>query len=127
MVDDTLPQERCDFYVYVIFRPSGEPCYVGKGKGNRWKQHAKHSYNPNLKRIYANAGGDLPIIKFRDGLTDAEAIVLEMALIAAIGRKKDGGPLVNLTDGGDGPIGMVLSAESRAKIGKAHTGKTLSE
>lgn len=29
-----MNEERI-FYVYVLFRQSGVPCYVGKGKGSR--------------------------------------------------------------------------------------------
>lgn len=112
------------FYVYVIFRPNGVPCYVGKGTRGRWLEHermgAKH-YNKHLGRIIKNAGGELPKVKLREGLTEADALATEIALIAAIGRGKHG-PLVNLTDGGDGQTGWVPSDETRAKIGAANSG-----
>jgi hypothetical protein len=101
----------------VIFRPNGEPCYVGKGRGNRWQQHASGARNPNLRHIYTNAGGDLPVIKVREFLSVAEASETEIALIAAIGRKSYGGPLVNLTDGGDGPSGFSHSEAMKRKVG----------
>lgn len=113
------------FYVYILFRPSGVPCYVGKGQGSRWTYHEraglKHE-NKHLARIIANAGGSIPRVKIREGLTNDEAIETEMALIAAIGRGSSG-PLVNLTDGGDGQTGWNPSAETRAKIGMGREGK----
>jgi hypothetical protein len=105
--------EQC-YYVYVIFRPNGEPCYVGKGKRFRWTQHAKGSHNLHLRRIYEAANGDLPIVKVRENLTDAEACKVEIALILAIGRGKNG-PLVNFTDGGNGVSGHIQSEETRQK------------
>jgi hypothetical protein len=108
------------FYVYLIFRPDGRPCYVGKGQGGRWEAHFKRAGNPWLSRIIAAAGGDLPVVKVRENLTEAEAFETEVALIKALGRKKDGGPLVNLTDGGEGVSGLVFSAESRARFSEAN-------
>jgi len=112
------------FYVYILFRPNGVPCYVGKGTRGRWLHHervgTKH-YNKHLARIIARAGGILPKVKVREGLTEAEAIETEVALIAAIGRGKHG-PLVNLTDGGDGKSGWVPSDETKAKIAAANGG-----
>ena len=91
------------FYVYVIFRLNGIPCYVGKGKGGRWMQHIRRSCNIHLTRIYRQSGNDLPIVKVREHLTNLEACATEVALIGAIGRADLGrGPLVNLSDGGDG-------------------------
>lgn len=116
------------FYVYVIFRPNGVPCYVGKGTGGRWKAHVRSAQNPHLANIYAQAFGDLPIVKVAEELTGQEAIVLEIALIATIGREKNGGPLVNLTDGGEGTVGYKepKSLEHRRKIGLANKGRILS-
>lgn len=96
-----------EYYVYVIFRPdTGEPCYVGKGKNRRWKQHRK-SHNAWLRKIYAKYG-DLPITKVREDLTNDDATITEIALIAVIGRHAHGGPLVNMTDGGEGTPGYVF-------------------
>lgn len=122
MVDVTVG--RRDYYVYVIFRPNGIPCYVGKGKRQRWNLHewygASH-YNKRLGRIITKAGGALPKIKVREDLTNKEACETEIALIAAIGRGNSG-PLVNLTDGGDGVPGHKHSAETRALLSKASKG-----
>lgn len=105
-----------EHYVYIIFRPDGRPCYVGKGKGNRWEVHERRTHNPYLARIIAKAGGSIPKIKVREDLTDAEACETEIAFIAAIGRRDLGtGPLVNLTDGGDGAAGAIHGFERRAK------------
>jgi hypothetical protein len=92
------------FYVYAYFRPNGTPCYIGKGKGHRWLHHMRFTSNKHLASLICRYG-ELPVVKIREGLTDGEAIDVEVALIAAIGRKANGGPLVNQTNGGDGASG----------------------
>lgn len=106
---------RPDFYVYVYFRPNGVPCYVGKGRGRRWLAHLAKSPNRHLTAIIKASGGDLPILKIREGLTDSEAFLIEVAFINAIGRKANGGPLVNQTDGGDGSAGRKMTTEEKRK------------
>jgi hypothetical protein len=126
MVKATLAQERRDFYTYVIFRRStGEPCYVGKGQKNRWRIHANHTCNIHLRRIYAKEGNDLPIVKVRENLTDREAKATEIALITAIGRGKNG-PLVNLTDGGDGAEGYKHTTDIIERLATQKRGTKLS-
>jgi hypothetical protein len=111
------------FYVYVIFRLDGSPCYIGKGQGRRWLQHdaaADSHSNRRLARLIkeaATVGRRLPRIKLRSNLTNAQACETEIALIAAIGRGHQG-PLVNMTDGGEGTVGRSLSAEARERIGR---------
>jgi hypothetical protein len=115
-----------DFYVYVLFRPwDGSPCYVGKGSGKRWRHFSKNR-NPHLLCIIAKAGGKIPHVKIRDGLTESEGFAIEAVFIKAIGRGRNG-PLVNMTDGGDGVSGLIVSAETRAKMSKAHKGRVFSE
>ena len=114
------PNDRV-FYVYVLFRPwDGSPCYVGKGKGGRSREHAiyggKHP-NRHLANIFKKAGGAIPLVKIRDGLTEVEAFEVERAFIAALRRQIDGGILVNLTIGGDGPTGFTHSDETKAVVG----------
>lgn len=117
------------FYVYILFRPwNGEPFYVGKGKGNRWGDHERRSEcHPNryLTHIVKKAKRlnlDIPKVKIRENLTESEAFVIERAFIAAIGRRLRGGPLVNMTDGGEGSSGFVQSAASIAKRAAAARG-----
>lgn len=120
MAKDGLP--RSDFYVYVIFRPNGMPCYVGKGQKDRWKHHAKRTHSRRLAGIYAQAGGDLPVVKVREHLTEVQAIEAEVLLITVIGRG-EAGPLVNLTDGGEGLSGYDPPEAHRAKIRLALLGR----
>ena len=119
-----IPRVRADSLVYVIFRQSGVPCYVGKGLPGRELEHGKYgSHNRRLRRIYAKEG-DLPVVVVREGLTDDEACALEIELIAVIGRHDLGrGPLVNMTDGGETTVGMVPSSETRRKISETLKGR----
>lgn len=113
-----------DFYVYVIFRPNGVPCYVGKGRGRRAEHHARFSHNRHLKNIYNQSGGILPLVKIRENMTELEACETEKTFISVIGRLSLGtGPLVNLCDGGEGTSGHKRSPESQAKITAAHKGR----
>ena len=113
------------FYVYCLFRPwNGEPCYIGKGSGRRAFRHAGHAGDhPNwhLAKILSRAGGDLPVVILHEGLTEAVAFEYERALISAIGRDIYGGPLANMTDGGEGAANP--STETREKIGAANRGR----
>jgi len=106
------------YYVYVKFRPrDGSPCYVGKGCGGRAWDHDKYDTgNQHLQRIIKKVGGPIPTVIFREELTEQEAYDLEKILIKAIGRACDGGPLCNMTDGGEGmSAGYVPSEETRKK------------
>lgn len=113
------------FYVYIFFRPwDGSPCYVGKGRGKRWC-YFRGRKNPELSKIISEAGGELPSVKIRDGLTADEALSIEAAFIEAIGRAPNG-PLVNLTAGGQaGTSGFRFknSDETRRKKSIAATGR----
>lgn len=130
MADETLPSldEKREFYVYILYRPDGRPCYVGKGKGDRWRRHewksliGKHP-NPHLENIIRNAGGSLRRVKIANELVEAESFELERFLITEIRREINGGPLVNLTDGGEGPSGLKFSPEVIEKMSKSLLGK----
>lgn len=121
-------------YAYAMFRPwDGTVCYIGKGVRNRWLEHEKlgvNHYNKRLAKIFAKTevlGLDIIKVKFRENLTDAEAIQIEIAFIKAIGREDLGtGLLVNGTDGGEGWSGPK-SKEHRAAIGMALKNKPKSE
>jgi len=110
-------------YIYVAFYPNGIPCYVGKGKGGRWLHHLTKSHNKRLAGVVRKAGGSIPIIKLRENLTEAEAFEIEIALIAAIGRRDLGtGPLLNLTAGGDGVVGHRRTPAQRKQMSVSRKG-----
>lgn len=116
-----------EFYVYALLRLDGSPFYIGKGKGDRWLHHERYgSCNKHLVSIITNSGGTVPKIKLVEGVSSSEAAALEIAIIAMLGRHPDG-PLVNLTDGGDGKVGYATPQETRIKIGRAHAGMKHSE
>jgi hypothetical protein len=94
-----------NFYVYGLFRPdNGLICYIGKGHGKRFEHSAKYGgsrNNSDLMKLIKKYGELSGAILF-SGLTEKQALKREIELIAIIGRKKDGGPLVNITSGGQG-------------------------
>lgn len=108
-------------YVYVIFGPDGHPCYVGKGSGQRWRDHSRRrNTNPALAAMTAANGGELPTVIVRGNLPAKQALEIERALIAAIGRTEFGGPLVNRAIGGGNAF---VSMETRRKMSEAHKGR----
>lgn len=63
-----------------------------------------------------------------ENLTWEEACEMEVQLISYYGRKDKGdGELVNLTDGGDGAVGIIKSEETRKKLSESLRGRKLSE
>lgn len=99
------------FYVYEDAKPDGEVFYVGKGtearirqvKRNRWHQFICEKF-PDWTRTRVFEG------------TEKDCFAKECELIAFYGRRDKGlGSLVNLTDGGEGICGAVLSDDFRKK------------
>ena len=102
-------------YVYVVFRLNGRPCYVGKGTGDRLDVHNRgRSSNRHLASIIAKYG-ELPVVKVWEGESEDEAHEAEKAFIKAIGRKVDGGPLVNVRKGGEGEAGHAPRPRTAAE------------
>jgi hypothetical protein len=105
--------DDCKFYVYMMFRRwNGIPFYVGKGHGRR--AYLLRGRNPHFNNIVAKCAGDVPIIIIQRGMTEREAFDMERDLIRIIGRGENG-PLVNLTDGGEGASGFKQSPKIVAK------------
>lgn len=109
-----IPQ---DFYVYLHRKATtGEVFYAGKGLVDRaW---ASKDRSAPWRNTVAKHGYTVEVVQ--DGLQEWAAFELEVALIALYGRRDLGrGPLVNLTDGGDGPAGQKFSATSRAQMARS--------
>jgi hypothetical protein len=123
-----------DFYTYVYYDPSrnNEPFYVGKGIGNRaWKHFKRKEMHPMTQRMQLlKKNNVIPIIGFYGYLDEEFALLLEEELISKIGRKDLGkGPLLNLTDGGEGVSGSkkFFSEEHKQKLSIALLDKPKSE
>lgn len=112
-----------------------EPFYVGKGCNNRHLSHINEAINTNsrsykLNKIRKILGEDFEpiIIKILDNVSERNAINKEIELIQVIGRYDLSlGPLVNLTDGGDGTSGLIRTEEHTNKIVKKLKGQKRSD
>lgn len=124
------------FYTYIYrdpsrtFRDHPEPIYVGKGKQGRSHWHLKrndtHPFTHRLQKMKRE--GSEPQIEVIGALNEDHAVFMEKCLIAVLGRKDlDLGPLLNLTDGGEGTTGKIVSKETGRKISKALAGRKLPE
>ena len=131
------------FYIYIYFdnRKPGkfkygdyqfdyEPIYIGKGTNDRVKKHlytyknSKTHFHNKLNLILKE--GYKPLYKILiDNLLEKDAHNEEIRLIKIIGREINGGPLNNLTDGGEGQTGFRHSEESKIKTSNSLKNNTL--
>lgn len=120
-------------YLYRHIRlDTGEPFYIGVGtKNNRAHNSISHEYS----RAYSKSDRS----DFWKNITNKSAYEVEILLesddyefvkqkeiefVALYGRRNlRRGSLCNLTDGGEGMLGIIVSNETRAKQSKAHKGK----
>lgn len=135
------------YYVYVYLDPRKpgkfvydehsfdyEPFYVGKGKGGRCYDHMlpsnlknngnKHKTN-KISAILKESLSPI-VVKVYEDISECDANNIEMMLIKLMGRAdKNLGCLVNMTDGGEGQSGKIMSEQNRLAISKANKGKKL--
>jgi len=107
------------FYVYGHYKPNFDtPFYVGKGTGGRAFSRCDRSAWWN--NIVKKHGFEVKFVC--EHMSEEDSLWLEMKLIKAWGRLDlNEGPLINLTDGGDGARNP--SKETRRKNGMAHRGQ----
>ena len=125
-----------DRYVYCLAELGDDPgtIYVGVGKrSDRMNVHLRYArsgvINGNGGSIEKQQylidtlarGIPIEVLIFEDGLTPAEAYELEVYCIATLGRRADGGRLLNATAGGFGSRDPVPS--TRARMSAAKRGK----
>jgi hypothetical protein len=121
-------------YVYRHVRlDTNKVFYVGIGSSCDYKR-AKEKIGRNIywKRIANKTFYRIDILL--DEITPEEARIKEIEFISIYGRRDLGlGTLVNLTDGGDGACGVVVSDNTKRKISeksknrKANLGKVFSQ
>jgi hypothetical protein len=106
------------YYVYRYNREDGTPYYIGKGKGDRYRNRHNVPVPKDRSRI----------VFIETNMSEQDAFDLEVELIAHYGRKDLGtGILRNLTDGGEGSSGYIVSEEQRQKISMSLTGRKQSQ
>ena len=104
-------------YVYRHIRlDKDEPFYIGIGSdSNYYRANKKSQRNIYWKRIIAKTDYSVDILI--DDLTWDEACNKEKEFIALYGRKDlNTGCLVNMTEGGDGGVGKIVSDETKQKL-----------
>jgi hypothetical protein len=105
------------FYVYEHTRPdNGVVFYVGKGKGSRL--NSMHDRNRHWNNIVAKVGS-FKAIKIVENEDEELVFLAEQERIDQL--RRIGVKLCNVTNGGEGTSGRILSSESRAKIGVRHS------
>lgn len=108
------------FYVYAYYEKFGtEPIYIGKGYGARaWNHLSPCEYQAKPGPFHNKIGtllslGEEPDIEIiEQDLTEEQAFETERKLIQVYGRKDlKQGPLLNVTEGGDGRTGFTHTEE----------------
>lgn len=104
---------------------TNEIFYIGIGK-NKGRAFEKRNRNQYWVNIINKTNYSVEIIQKVDNWEDA--CELEMFLISEYGRKDLGlGPLVNMTDGGEGSLGFKHSEETKKKQSKFMKGKYIGD
>ena len=115
-----------NFYIYFHINPlKNEIFYVGKGKGKRaFEKGSRRSDYWN--RVVKKYGYIVDIIE--EDLSEQEAFEREIFYINKIGRKDLGlGPLINMTNGGDGNSGLIFTEKHKLKLSESHKGNLHSD
>jgi hypothetical protein len=116
-------------YVYQHIRlDTDEVFYIGIGsdtEGKYIRAYKKNGRNLHWNHIVNKVGYRVEILK--DGISWEEAYEEEKRFIKLYGRRNlNEGNLVNLTDGGDGTMGAIVSEETRLKLSELAKGRIIS-
>lgn len=108
------------FYTYAYLREDKTPYYIGKGCYKRaYRGNGKSCGIPKDKTR---------IIFLKKNITEEEAFKHEIYMIAVFGRKDlRTGILRNLSNGGEGNSGHIVTNQIKEKLKLANTGKKHSE
>ncbi len=119
VIDPGKPEQVDGFYVYAHRRADdGRVFYIGKGSGRRaWVTRRRNPFWTNTAYKHG-----LAVEILASGLSCDEALSMEIAKIAEIGIDR----LCNLTVGGEGASGYVMSEENRRLLSLRLTGREVS-
>ena len=111
------------YYVYIHRRLSdGQVFYVGKGKGKR--AYSTSGRNKRWLNTYNKHGFVVEIVA--SDLTEGDAFSIEKDVISQM-RELYPSTMCNMTDGGEGVSGYVMSDSQKEECRKRNTGKVKSE
>lgn len=106
--------------VYRHTHDDGIVFYIGIGK-NKKRAYTKDRRSPIWKYAVEKYGLNVEIL--HDNISWEDACKIEQELIKQYGRKAfNEGTLVNLTEGGDGRLGIKASEETKQKMSESHIG-----
>jgi hypothetical protein len=106
-------------------KDTNEIFYIGIGK-NKIRAYENKSRNQHWHSIAKKCGYDVDVLF--EGINLLDACEIEKGLIKSIGRKDlELGPLVNMTDGGEGIHGMLFTSESKKKMSEIKKGRKFSD
>jgi hypothetical protein len=106
------------FYVYVHMKATDDSVFY-VGKGSKYRYTTKQGRNEYWHRIVNKHGFVAEIVK--DGLSFEEANAYEIQLIKEM--RDQGCQLCNMTDGGEGCLGVKKTPEQKAAISQKNKGK----
>ena len=97
------------YYTYAFLREDGTPYYIGKGSGNR--------LNVKSGRTIPAPTDQSRIIKLKEFECEKDAFRHEVYMISVLPN------LRNLTEGGEGTTGRVMSEEQKKNLSEYWSGK----
>lgn len=105
------------FFVYKLLDCSGNVFYVGAGNEKRVQaQRSGNGRIPAVQKIFnehCNEGKKVSLVIDSEHDSKESAFLREKELIAEYGKRREGGLLVNICDGGAGVPGYKATEESR--------------
>jgi hypothetical protein len=122
-----------NYYIYIYLDPRKygkccyenfsflyKPIYVGKGKNNRYKlNYKRNEFFKNKINKIKKLGLEPIVFKLYENLNEEKSFEFEKNLIKEIGRLDLGtGPLLNMTDGGEGISGYKHTEKNKNRIRK---------
>jgi NUMOD3 motif len=115
-------------YVYRHIRlDTNKVFYVGIGNDLKY-QRSKSKYNRNKHWHNVVNKTSIRVDILFDEIDYEEAKNKEIEFISLYGRRDFGiGTLVNMTDGGDGSLGMVVTDDVKSRISQKNKGKKVSQ
>lgn len=114
-------------YLYRHIRlDKNEPFYIGIGSDNAYKRaNDKKNRNKIWNDIAAKTDYEVDILF--DNISWEDACKKEIEFISLYGRKSNkSGILANLTIGGEGKVGCIISDKTRKKLSLAGKGRKMS-